>query len=488
MNILLFIVITYIPKSEAQLMDTTIYNPKKGLGISVNTDSTKLWLNKVKALKVSWYYRWGSQFPTGLPDSVDWTPMIYSYNGDSTSIIANIEYLDSLRQSGRVKALLGFNEPDNANESNMSVSQAIAAWPYMERLGVPLGSPATLKPDRTWMKNFMAQIDQLGYRVDFIAVHWYDAADPGKFISDIKNTYALYHRPIWITEFAVADYNATTKAQNRYSPAQVLNFMKQVLPVLDTLKYVIRYAWHSSPSASAAHWSSMLFDETGKITPLGEYYAQYEYGKQIPFAPVPVSPGSTIFSGIPMSGISQRPAIVWKASDYATGYQLQIATNSAIISDGSFQAQNLVVDTTISDTTLQLTTSLSANTIYYWHVCALDSAESSNYTGTYFFKTGTGTSAINQEEKEPIKFSLQQNYPNPFNPTTEISYSIPKSGYASLKVYNILGQEVEKLFEGLREAGIYKVSFNASRLTDGVYIYRLQANDRSITKKMIVLK
>ena|GEM_PF-577510 len=88
----------------------------------------------------------------------------------------------------------------------------------------------------------------------------------------------------------------------------------------------------------------------------------------------------------------------------------------------------------------------------------------------------------------PAIFTLSQNYPNPFNPSTTISYSIPKSGFVSLKVYNILGQAVATLYQGYQKTGSYKFNFDASGLASGVYLYRIEANGLAQTKKMILMK
>lgn len=88
----------------------------------------------------------------------------------------------------------------------------------------------------------------------------------------------------------------------------------------------------------------------------------------------------------------------------------------------------------------------------------------------------------------PASFALFQNFPNPFNPTTEISYSVPKNSFVTLKVYNVLGQEVATLFSGMRIPGQYQATFNASRFASGVYFYRLQAGSYSMAKKMLLLK
>ena len=88
----------------------------------------------------------------------------------------------------------------------------------------------------------------------------------------------------------------------------------------------------------------------------------------------------------------------------------------------------------------------------------------------------------------PKEFRLYQNYPNPFNPATQISYSIPRSSYVTLNVYNLLGQKVETLFEGLKQPGIYKVTFDGSGLASGIYLYQLKADNFLNTKKLLLLK
>ena len=90
----------------------------------------------------------------------------------------------------------------------------------------------------------------------------------------------------------------------------------------------------------------------------------------------------------------------------------------------------------------------------------------------------------------PEVFALDQNYPNPFNPTTEISFALPNAGRVSLTIYNVLGQEVERLVDEHMEAGNHTVTWEASNYSSGVYFYRLIAdNDKFVkTNKMMVLK
>jgi hypothetical protein len=88
----------------------------------------------------------------------------------------------------------------------------------------------------------------------------------------------------------------------------------------------------------------------------------------------------------------------------------------------------------------------------------------------------------------PQAFQLQQNYPNPFNPSTVISYSLEKAGNVTLKVYNMLGQEVATLVNGFQTVNTYNVTFNASSLSSGIYLYELRTGSNVVTKKMILMK
>jgi len=89
---------------------------------------------------------------------------------------------------------------------------------------------------------------------------------------------------------------------------------------------------------------------------------------------------------------------------------------------------------------------------------------------------------------KPTVFALSQNYPNPFNPTTQINYSVPQNSYVTLKIYNVLGQEVATIFAGSQKAGSYTATFDATRYASGIYFYRLQADNYSNIKKMVLLK
>lgn len=95
---------------------------------------------------------------------------------------------------------------------------------------------------------------------------------------------------------------------------------------------------------------------------------------------------------------------------------------------------------------------------------------------------------IGGNSSDPSSFKLFDNYPNPFNPSTTISYSIPSQSFVSIKVYDILGNEVASLVDEEKQAGSYKVMFDASSLTSGTYLYKLSSGTFTDIKKMILIK
>ncbi len=98
----------------------------------------------------------------------------------------------------------------------------------------------------------------------------------------------------------------------------------------------------------------------------------------------------------------------------------------------------------------------------------------------------TGVSPI--KLSVPAKYLLEQNYPNPFNPVTAIRYSIPKSEFVSIIVYDILGNKIETLVNEFKAAGNYKTEFNGGRFSSGIYFYRMKAGGFAATKKMILIE
>jgi hypothetical protein len=100
----------------------------------------------------------------------------------------------------------------------------------------------------------------------------------------------------------------------------------------------------------------------------------------------------------------------------------------------------------------------------------------------------TAVPAENRSTILPTQFNLEQNYPNPFNPCTTIEFSLPKSAFVTLMVYNLLGEEVATLVAEKRIAGIHRVDWDARRLASGVYLYELKAGEFEQSKRLILLR
>jgi hypothetical protein len=100
----------------------------------------------------------------------------------------------------------------------------------------------------------------------------------------------------------------------------------------------------------------------------------------------------------------------------------------------------------------------------------------------------SGTTDVQSTDQTPNSFSLKQNYPNPFNPSTRIQYQVASNSQVTLKVYDLLGNELAVLVDEFKPAGSHEVEFNASELSSGIYLYKLQAGNFIETKKLMLLK
>jgi choice-of-anchor B domain-containing protein len=150
------------------------------------------------------------------------------------------------------------------------------------------------------------------------------------------------------------------------------------------------------------------------------------------------------------------------------------------------------VDSTLKtqDTSLVITpfSSMQNGQTYRWHVWIKDEFTnvSSQDTFRFVYRTTTEVAAVGMA---PRLFSLSQNYPNPFNPNTVIRFEIPAPGHVTLKVMNLLGEEVETLVDDVRAAGEYEVRFDAKSLSSGIYLYKVSTSDGyTAVKKLVLLR
>jgi hypothetical protein len=158
----------------------------------------------------------------------------------------------------------------------MTVAQALALWPRLMSTGMKLGSPAVATAAATpggWLDRFMHGARASGDRVSFIAVHWYGAdfatgAAVGQLRSYLQAVHARYHLPIWLTEFALIRFGATTSFP---SPHQQAAFVTAAAKMLQGLTFVQRYAWFALP-ATSGDGSAGLFRPGAVATTTGRAF------------------------------------------------------------------------------------------------------------------------------------------------------------------------------------------------------------------------
>ena len=194
----------------------------------------------------SWYYTWSSNHAgIGSPRGVTFVPMIWGAGS------VNAATLSQAKRQGHI--LLGFNEPDMATQSNLTVARALRLWPQLMATGMRLGSPAVADDAATpggWLDRFMRGAAARSYRVNFITVHWYGgdfATGPAvrQLQSYLAAIYVRYHLPIWLTEYALTNFGGSPRFPTWQQQAA---FVTASTSMLQRLTYVQRYAWFALPS------------------------------------------------------------------------------------------------------------------------------------------------------------------------------------------------------------------------------------------------
>ena len=230
---------------------------------------------KVEKLKVGWNYCWSTDLRSSQPKSVSFAPMVYSVYGNPPvkDITARLKKsLAVSKQQKKHTILLGYNEPDKKNQANLSVEDALKYWKSLEAQNLPLCSPSCVHPDNKWMTDFMKGVKEKGLRVDYIGVHNYGNGNVDALKKKLRKAYLAYgKRPLIVTEFAVADWSASSTQGNRHSPEKILKFMQQILPWMDQQEWILGYSWFSFDINSKVGTSSALFDQKGNLTKLGEF-------------------------------------------------------------------------------------------------------------------------------------------------------------------------------------------------------------------------
>ena len=221
----------------------------------------------LKAVGASWYYNWGANNDRMPASGVEFVPMIWGTANATDSTLAQA------KREG--DTLLGFNEPDMAEQANMTPAKALELWPKLQATGMRLGSPSVAfgaADSGKWLDQFMKGAKQKGLRVDFITLHWYggdfSSAAVGHLKGYIQQVYAKYKLPIWLTEFALIRFDGS--GAHYPTDAQQVAFINGATDMLQGLSYVERYSWFGLPSTGDSHTG--LYKESGALTPMGTAY------------------------------------------------------------------------------------------------------------------------------------------------------------------------------------------------------------------------
>ena len=236
------------------------------------------------------------------------------------------------------------------------------------------------------------------------------------------------------------------------------------------LTMVHQWQWTLGASGSGSPLQLDANDFFGATANDEMYFDNYYLGDAYP----PVIPVElTSFTAVGNNGIVE---LNWQTATEVNNHMFEIerkSANTEYRTIGYVEGAGTTTEPrnyTYTDNTVEMGT-------YTYRLKQID------YNGTY-----TYSPEVEVDVTAPLSFNLEQNYPNPFNPSTKINYSVPEAGNVKLAVYNLVGEEVAVLVNGYTEAGHFNVTFDASNLPSGVYLYKLQSENSVQTKKMMLLK
>jgi GH35 family endo-1,4-beta-xylanase len=388
---------------------------------------------------------------------------------------------------------------DVVNEP-LSSFVASASWPYANKVKDALGGSGTtgwdfvIKPFE-WARKYCDQkvklilneynllnndgrtttflqiVDSLKKRklIDAIGIQAHRFEIEVAAVSSMKNNLdrlAATGLPIYISEFDLGNIsNAGTP-----NDSVQLALYKQRFPFIWNHPAVRGITIWGYIEGAVWQTSTFLRRGSGVERPALQWLRSY-------IVPPPVP--SLISPSASKMGVPRNTRFVWNSTETATQYGIQIAYDSLFSS--------VVLDLTVTDTLMNCFP-LDSNKKFYWHVNAANSRDTSDYSVISSFTTGNQITAVKECEGISTEFRLAQNYPNPFNPTTIIRFEIPHNSYASIKIFNSLGQLVVTLIDNVIASGEHSVEWNALNVPSGIYFYRLQTEKYSETKKLLLLK
>jgi hypothetical protein len=222
----------------------------------------------------TWYYNWGLTATDDRSD-VQFVPMSWSKSDDRTSI----EKMEAIGKNMAFNHHMAFNEPDNSGQSNLTVAQALDAYPKLLASGLRLGAPGVENVgysaandsfnDDAWIKEFMDGCVERGYRVDFIPAHDYVRRSKSTFLERFKALHDRYNLPIWVTEY---NYGNPNMGSANLTVEKGYTNIKGLTEVLEAADFVERYNWYYF----FGNDSGIGGMTNGQLNITGQFYRDFE--------------------------------------------------------------------------------------------------------------------------------------------------------------------------------------------------------------------
>ncbi|OQV08202.1 hypothetical protein CLAIMM_12512 [Cladophialophora immunda] len=248
------------------------HSRKRGLGWPWDQPSTHFALYRPYATsgKISWVFNWECWVPDSVPPEVEWIPCVRTAANARDQLDP---FLTDIIQNRGIKtsALLGFNEPEIADQANLPAHEAARLWtdvvlPVKRKFNLRLGSPgmsSDVSRSKPWLNSFLSVLDGR-HEIDFLVVHWYGPrfADMRAFLEEMHATYGL---PLWVNEFACSKMGG-----GEASVEEVEAFIKEAVPWLDGCRWVERYAYFGNKDVGT--WvgrASNFTEEAAQATDTG---------------------------------------------------------------------------------------------------------------------------------------------------------------------------------------------------------------------------
>lgn len=278
-----------------------------------------------------------------------------------------------------------------------------------------------------------------------------------------------------VTQTGGSNFNATLElnfTSTDYSGTTIID------PVTDIVLAAVKHGalpWAPYPVTVTGPDGNGVY--TATLTGINQFS---EFTLVGPYTPLPVQ-----MSSFSANATNEGIQIMWRVESEINNLRFNLYRSTEKDVVGTVVASIEGRGTTAEPMTYRfMDRSVEDGVTYFYSISDVDIDGSEHF----YHRVATAVAGFNPSSAVIEKYALHQNYPNPFNPTTEISFTIRENGFVTMTVYDLQGREVSKLVNGKYIAGTHRVSFDGSNLPTGVYVYKLQTNQFTTLKKMLLVK